>query len=85
MSYDDIYSIIFQGLALNGFDVALSGTVDIDNRENAILLFLFAKLVYYLIYIEKSRLVNEFLQGFINPSFIHLLTDAWVVLIHLAK
>lgn len=33
MSYDDIYSIIFQDLALNGFDVALSGIIDIDDRR----------------------------------------------------
>ena len=64
MSYDDIYSIIFQGLALNGFDVALSGTVDIDNRENAILLFLFAKLVYDLVYIEKFKISERVLTGF---------------------
>ena len=34
---------------------------------------------------KNSRLVNDFLLGFIRPSFIHLLTDAWVVFIHFTK
>ncbi len=33
MLYDDICPVIFQGLALNGFEVALSGTVDIDDKR----------------------------------------------------
>ena len=33
MPYDDIYPVIFQGLALNGFEVALSDTVDIDDKR----------------------------------------------------
>lgn len=33
MPYDDIYPVIFQGLALNGFEVALSDTVGIDDRR----------------------------------------------------
>lgn len=54
-------------------------------KENVILLFLFAKLVNYLVYIENFKLENDFSLGFIRPSLIHLLTDAWVVFIHLAK
>lgn len=76
MPYDDIYPVIFQGLALNGFEVALSDTVGIDDRRKCDFIVLFAKLVYDLVYIENLRLVKEFLLGFINPSFIHLLTDA---------
>lgn len=65
MPYDDIYQVIFQGLALNGFEVALSDTVGIDDREeNAILLFLFAKLVYDLVYIEKFKISERVLTGF---------------------
>lgn len=64
MPYDDIYPVIFQGLALNGFEVALSDTVGIDDRRKWILLFLFAKLVYDLVYIEKFKISERVLTGF---------------------
>lgn len=85
MSYDDIYPTGFQGLAANGFELALIGTVDIDDKRICDFIVLFTKLVYYFVYIENFKLVNDFLLGLIRPSFIHLLTDAWVVFIHLAK
>ena len=33
MSYDDIYPTGFQGLAANGFELALIGTVNIDDKR----------------------------------------------------
>ena len=33
MSYDDIHPTGFQGLAANGFELALIGTVDIDDKR----------------------------------------------------
>jgi len=37
-------------------ELALIGTVNIDDKENVILLFLFAKLVYYFVYIEEFQI-----------------------------
>ena len=77
MPYDDIYPVIFQGLALNGFEVALSDTVGIDDRRKCDFIVFCLRSWSTTSSISKNlRLVKEFLLGFINPSFIHLLTDA---------